>query len=327
MNWKTPKLKRPKGASMIEYGITLALISIASIGFVNAVGIQIDDMFDGANSTLHDANQHSLPEGVQNDFATLSPISDQFSDLVLAMGDEGYVYDFIEIPGGEQPATDYYLRATTGDGIPVAVCYGPDNSWSNRTCTSYSATDIGQLLIDSATPYLWVAADLNSTDQPIPGVDGAMRVEATLIADSEPFQTWDVAIHRDDQPVEIAIADTFGNLGAGATVTSTIEDSVKITVADRPTTDFTLSAVSANGTPIAVGYGPSTTWSEATHTAYSATTSEITVSRTAKYIWISVDYSDLNLPASGESSSATVTATSTVDENVTQQWIVSFQRF
>lgn len=46
-------LKSLKGASLVEYGILVGLIAVVAIAAVQALGVKINDVFEGINNTLN----------------------------------------------------------------------------------------------------------------------------------------------------------------------------------------------------------------------------------------------------------------------------------
>jgi pilus assembly protein Flp/PilA len=52
-------LKNKKGATAIEYGLIAALIAVAAIGAMTAVGDQLENTFESVNSSLDSATSSS----------------------------------------------------------------------------------------------------------------------------------------------------------------------------------------------------------------------------------------------------------------------------
>ena len=50
-NLKLIRLRKQKGASLMEYGILVALIAVVCIGAVGALGTQLNTMFEGIDLT------------------------------------------------------------------------------------------------------------------------------------------------------------------------------------------------------------------------------------------------------------------------------------
>lgn len=56
-------LKDESGATAIEYGLIAALVSVAGITALGAMGNSLEDMFNVVKSNLDDAVEEATPDG------------------------------------------------------------------------------------------------------------------------------------------------------------------------------------------------------------------------------------------------------------------------